>query len=89
LRRRRRRRRRRKVRVHGASSGRFPEEERGASMTRIVVAADIRGSDEHRIPLDGEGCPEHMSDKHSASQLFERLGRAVSDAELAPAGAAR
>jgi len=71
------------------SSGRFPEEERGASMTRIIVTADIRGSEEHRVLLDEDVCPEHMSDKHSASQLLERLGWAVSDAERAPAAAVR
>ena len=71
------------------SSGRFPEEERGASMTRIIVTADIRGSEEHRILLDEDVCPEHMRDEHSASQLLERLGWAVSDAERAPAAAVR
>jgi hypothetical protein len=58
-------------------------------MTRITVTADIRGSEEHRILFDEEVCPEHMSDKHSASQLLERLGWAVSDAERAPAAAIR
>jgi hypothetical protein len=67
----------------------FPEEERGASMTRITVTTDIRGSEEHRILLDEEVFPEHMSDKHSASQLLERLGWAVSDAERAPAAVVR
>jgi hypothetical protein len=50
-------------------------------MTRIIVTAHMRGSDEQRILLDEEVRPEHMSDKHSASQLLERLGWAVSDAE--------
>jgi hypothetical protein len=57
-------------------------------MTRIIVTADIRGSDEQRILLDEEVCSQHMSDKHSATQLLERLGWAVSDAERAPAVAA-
>ena len=58
-------------------------------MTRIIVTADTRGSEEQRILLDEEVRPEHMSDEHSASQLLERLGWAVSDAERAPAAAAR
>jgi len=39
--------------------------------------------------LDEDVCPEHMSDQHTASQLLERLGWAVTDAERAPAVAAR
>jgi hypothetical protein len=58
-------------------------------MTRIVVTSDVRGSDEQRILLDEEVRPEHMSDKHSATQLLERLGWAVSDAESATAVAVR
>jgi hypothetical protein len=54
-------------------------------VTRIIVSADMRGSDEQRILLDEEVRPEHMSDEHSASQLLERLGWAVTDAERAPA----
>jgi hypothetical protein len=54
-------------------------------MTRIIVTSDVRGSEEQRILLDEEVRPEHMSDKHSALQLLERLGWAVSDAEHAPA----
>ena len=57
-------------------------------MTRIIVTADTRGSDEQRILLDEEVCPEHMSDEHTASQLLERLCWAVTDAERAPAMAA-
>jgi hypothetical protein len=60
----------------------------GSPMTRIVVTADTRGSDEQRILLDEEVRPEHMSDEHCASQLLERLGWAVTDAERAPAVAA-
>jgi hypothetical protein len=58
-------------------------------MTRIIVSADMRGSDQQRILLDEEVRPEHMSDEHSALQLLERLNWAVTDAECAPAGAAR
>ena len=56
-------------------------------MVRIIVTTDKPGSDEHQILLDEGVCPEHMSDEHSASQLLERLGWAVSDAERAPAAA--
>ena len=58
-------------------------------MTRIIVTADTPGSDEQRILLDEEVRPDHMSDEHSASQLLERLGWAVTDAERAPAVVAR
>jgi hypothetical protein len=54
-------------------------------MTRIIVTADTPGSDEQRILLDEEVRPDHMSNEHSASQLLERLGWAVTDAERAPA----
>jgi hypothetical protein len=58
-------------------------------MARIIVTADSRGSDEQRILLDEGVRPEHMSDEHSASQLLERLGWAVTDAERATPVAAR
>ena len=58
-------------------------------MTRIIVTADTRGSKEQRILLDEEVRPEYMGDEHSASQLLERLGWAVTDAERAPVGTAR
>jgi hypothetical protein len=58
-------------------------------MARIIVTTNTRGSHEHGILLDEDVCPEHMSDEHSASQLLERLGWAVTDAERAPAMAAR
>jgi hypothetical protein len=57
-------------------------------MARIIVTADTRGSDEQRILLDEGVCPAHMSDEHSASQLLERLGWAVTEAERAPTVAA-
>jgi hypothetical protein len=56
-------------------------------MARIIVTTDARGSDEQRILLDEGVCGVHMSDAHSASQLLERLGWAVTDAERAPAPA--
>ena len=56
-------------------------------MARIIVTTDKPGSHEQQILLDEGVCPEHMSDAHSASQLLERLGWAVSDAEHAPAAA--
>jgi hypothetical protein len=58
-------------------------------MARIIVTTNTRGSHEHGILLDEDVCPEHMSDEHAASQLLERLGWAVTDAERAPAVAAR
>lgn len=58
-------------------------------MARIIVTTNTRVSHEHGILLDEDVCPEHMSDQHTASQLLERLGWAVTDAERAPAVAAR
>lgn len=58
-------------------------------MARIIVTADPRGSDEQRILLDEGVCAAHMSDEHSASQLLERLGWAVIDAERAAVVAGR
>jgi hypothetical protein len=75
------------VRFYLASSGRFPEEDRGAPMVRIIVTTNNRGSNEHGVVFDEEVCPEHMSDEHAALQLLERLGWAVGDAERAPAAA--
>jgi hypothetical protein len=54
-------------------------------MARIIVTTNTRGNHEHGILLDEDVCPEHMSDEHTASQLLERLGWAVTDAERAPA----
>jgi hypothetical protein len=62
---------------------------RKVPMTRIIVTANTRGSDEQRILLDEEVRPEHMSDEHSASQILERLNWAVADAERAAAVAGR
>jgi hypothetical protein len=58
-------------------------------MARIIVTTNTRVNHEHGILLDEDVCPEHMSDEHAASQLLERLGWAVTDAERAPAVAAR
>jgi len=58
-------------------------------MARIIVTADARGSVEQRILLDEGVCSAHMSDEHSASQLLERLGWAVTEAERTPVVAAR
>ncbi len=50
-------------------------------MARIIVMANTQGSEDQRILLDEAVCPAHMSDEHTASQLLERLGWAVTDAE--------
>jgi hypothetical protein len=50
-------------------------------MARIIVTTEQgRGLD---IPVlfDEQVCPVHLSDHHSAAQLIERLGWAVTDAE--------
>ena len=56
---------------------------KGDLMARIIVTTDASG--QHDAPvlsmLDERVCPEHLSDDHSAAQLIERLGWAISDAE--------
>ena len=52
-------------------------------MARIIVTTDP--SERRDAPvllmLNERVCPEHLSDDHSAAQLIERLGWAISDAE--------
>jgi hypothetical protein len=52
-------------------------------MPRIIVTTDGNERPESPVLLDERVCAEHLSDDHSASQLIERLGWAISDAEAA------
>jgi hypothetical protein len=61
--------------------------EKESLMARIIVTTDTPGSDGERIMLDEGVCSEHMIDEHSASQLLERIGWAVTDAEREPVAA--
>jgi hypothetical protein len=50
-------------------------------MARIIVMADRIGRNTPPVLLDESVQPVHLSTGHSASQLIERLGWAISDAE--------
>ena len=49
-------------------------------MARIIVTTEQSRPDVPAL-LDERVCPEHLSDGHSAAQLVERLGWAITDAE--------
>jgi hypothetical protein len=50
-------------------------------MARIIVTAEPRERPDTPVLLDERVRPEHLSNDHSAAQLIERLGWAISDAE--------
>jgi hypothetical protein len=52
-------------------------------MARIIVTTEQAGRTDAPVLLDERVCPEHLSDVHSATQLIERLGWAITDAESA------
>jgi hypothetical protein len=53
----------------------------GDFMARIIVTTDPTERPDAPVLLDEFVCPDHLSDHHSAAQLMERLGWAVTDAE--------
>jgi hypothetical protein len=50
-------------------------------MARIIVMADPTERRDAPILLDERVCSAHITDNHSAAQLIERLGWAITDAE--------
>jgi hypothetical protein len=52
-------------------------------MARIIVTTDKGEQPGAPVLLDEHVCSDHLSDEHSATQLVERLGWAVTDAEHA------
>ena len=50
-------------------------------MARIIVTTDPTERPDAPVLLDEFVCADHLSDHHSAAQLMERLGWAVTDAE--------
>jgi len=50
-------------------------------MARIIVTTDQSEQPDAPVLLDERVCSDHLSDGHSAAQLMERLGWAVTDAE--------
>ena len=50
-------------------------------MPRVMVIADQNQQDQAQVLLDERVESVHLSDDHSAMQLVERLGWAISDAE--------
>jgi hypothetical protein len=52
-------------------------------MARIIVTTEQSAGPDAPVLLDELVCPDHLADHHSASQLIERLGWAVADADSA------
>jgi len=52
-------------------------------MARIIVTTDHGEQHDAPVLLDERVYSDHLSDNHSAAQLIERLGWAVTDAEHA------
>ena len=50
-------------------------------MARIIVTTDPRTDHAAPVLLDESVYSMHLDNKHNASQLIERLGWAISDAE--------
>jgi hypothetical protein len=50
-------------------------------MARIIVTTEQSEAPDGPVLFDERVCPEHLSDGHSAAQLMERLGWAVTDAQ--------
>jgi hypothetical protein len=50
-------------------------------MARIIVTTDRSGEHDAPVLLDERICSEHLDDDHSAAQLIERLGWAITDAD--------
>jgi hypothetical protein len=50
-------------------------------MARIIVTTEQDRGLDVPVLFDEQVCPDHLSDGHSAAQLIERLGWAVTDAE--------
>jgi hypothetical protein len=50
-------------------------------MARIIVTTERGRGPDAPVLFDEQVCPDHLSDDHSAAQLIERLGWAVTDAE--------
>jgi hypothetical protein len=57
----------------------------GINMARIIVTTERASRSRSPALLDERVCSAHLSDNHSAAQLIERLGWAISDAEEAEA----
>jgi hypothetical protein len=50
-------------------------------MARIIVTTDRSGELDAPVLLDERICSDHLNDDHSAAQLIERLGWAITDAD--------
>ncbi len=50
-------------------------------MARIIVTTDPTERRDAPILLDERVCSLHLADDHSAAQLIERVGWAITDAE--------
>jgi len=54
---------------------------KGDLMARIIVTTDPTDRRNAPVLLDEHVCSLHLADDHSAAQLVERLGWAITDAE--------
>ena len=52
-------------------------------MARIIVTTEHSTGPDAPVLLDELVCPDHLADHHTAIQLIERLGWAVTDADSA------
>jgi hypothetical protein len=73
------------ITVKRQDNPRIPED----TMARIIVTTERAGRRHSPALLDERVCSAHLSDEHSAAQLIERLGWAISDAEEAEAQLSR
>ncbi len=55
--------------------------DKGDLMARIIVTTDPTDRRDAPVLLDERVCSLHLADNHSAAQLIERLGWAITDAE--------
>jgi hypothetical protein len=56
---------------------------KGDLMARIIVTTDPTERSDAPVLLDERVCSAHLTDDHAATQLIERLGWAITDAENA------
>jgi hypothetical protein len=55
-------------------------------MARIIVTTEQSERPDVPVLLEESVCSDHLSDEHAATQLIQRLGWAVDDAERAERG---
>jgi hypothetical protein len=56
-------------------------------MPRIIIVAECGGDPSRQVVMEERVVPAHLDTEHSSSQLIQRLGWAIVDAENLEAGA--